>query len=272
MNTDPTIAASGSPHSANAKNASEAGEDRPVVPKIIHQFWDRPDPPSDVAERMQSWRELHPGWAYIQWSDESTESFIGARFGAQAARSFRACVLPTMRADMLRVAAIWVFGGVYADADVLALQPVEPLLDHPATFVTRTLPGKPFVLHLDMMISRPSSALLRAAWKRLLANITKSGGKPLERIRKGELNHPAHLTGPHNFTRAWEALPDADRKHIRLISRDEASRYIEPSRFLSYVKTQGTWKEFKKKHRVVDFDRADRIAAERAGTIDALGE
>lgn len=253
---------------SDGHDEAAAPSGRSFVPKIIHQFWDSIEPPADVAERMASWPRLHPGWAYLRWSDESAESFIDSHFGAEAARLYRACVPATMRADMLRVAALWQIGGVYADADVLAIRSLEPLLTERATYITRILPRKPFILQMHTMISGPGTPLLRGAWKRLQSNINRSGNKPFERIRKKPLNHPSHLTGPDNLTRAWEALPENERP--RLIDSEEAARFVEPTRDLSYVREEGTWKDFKKAQRVVDFERADRLAAGRTAVRPSI--
>ena len=85
-----------------------------MIPKLIHQFWDQPVPPDDVAACIQTWRDHHPGWSHILWNDESAVSFIHSQFGLEAARCFIASTIPSMRSDILRTSALLAFGGAYA--------------------------------------------------------------------------------------------------------------------------------------------------------------
>ena len=52
-----------------------------LIPNIIHFVWvdpscwetptDQPPISSDVLERAQAWKMLHPGWSVIVWTNES---------------------------------------------------------------------------------------------------------------------------------------------------------------------------------------------------------
>ncbi len=97
------------------------------IPAIIHQFWDRPDPPAEALERMQSWPKHHPGWRYIQWNDDAASTFIGDTFGKEAVQCFYAAKLPAMRSDITRIAAGLAMGGVYADVDFECIASLEGL-------------------------------------------------------------------------------------------------------------------------------------------------
>ncbi len=163
-----------------------------IVPKIIHQFWDSADPPPDVAARMRSWPAMHPRWAYIQWNDESAESLIATHHGADAARLFRACVPATMRADLLRVAALSLFGGVYADADSLCLQPFDDLRNSVCTLSFRDFrdrPNKAWLLDMDHMIATPEARILRLPGRS--SSEHKAGGtKGLEQAAQASRQQP----------------------------------------------------------------------------------
>lgn len=38
--------------------------------RIIHQSWKDANVPKDYHAWQQSWRDLHPDWKYILWTDE----------------------------------------------------------------------------------------------------------------------------------------------------------------------------------------------------------
>ena len=78
---------------ANAMIASRQGEAQ-MLPTIIHQYWDRPRPPDDVADRMATWPHRNVGWEHRLWDDASGTAFLEERFGSEAWSEFLACLTP----------------------------------------------------------------------------------------------------------------------------------------------------------------------------------
>lgn len=227
------------------------------IPMLIHQFWDRLTPPDDVAERMVSWQDKHPAWTYLKWNDESMVSFLLSQFGEEAARRYRACVVPAMRSDLVRISALLTFGGVYADADTKCLKAVDPLTDARCTMSYRDRDGMPWMLHNALIVCERDHPLMRAAWKAVMQNVKKAGRKDWRKLRKSRTNDIAAASGPKMFTDVYRALPEQHRNKVRLIEEVEYKSYISPSRNLSYVKAEGSWKERMKRERIVDFGKAD---------------
>lgn len=225
-------------------------------PKIIHQFWDRQDVPEDVGRRIASWRDQHPGWAHILWHDDSTESLIMAHFGAEAARRFRACTIASMRSDVLRMAALLLFGGVYADADIKCLRPIDPLMDARLVVRLQHPADGSFLLHTHFLIAEPRHRLFELAWKEMMARILRSGRKRWPLIRGTPLNDVSTVTGPHMLTAAWLKMTDAKRTEARVIDDEEAARFLKPTSKLDYRAAEGSWKTQMKSQRIVDFERA----------------
>lgn len=243
---------------------------RPVqIPWIIHQYWDTTAPPDDVAERMRSWPQHHPGWAYLRWCDDSAYSTIEAHFGSRAARRFLACTIPAMRADVMRIAALLLFGGVYVDADGLCRQPLMPLLKARCTVQFRAANEElPDALMNNFMIAEPGHPLFRRAWEDIMANLRQSGRKGWRRLRKRPANNVQHVTGPLMLMAAYNNLSDKQRRSVRLVEPAEAARYVHLTAELSYHRS-GSWKASMKAGRIVDFARADRLIAEREAAMKA---
>ena len=59
-------------------NATEAGP--ALIPKIIHQTWKDEHIPPEWQAAQQSCRDLHPGFEYMLWTDESSRAFIADKF------------------------------------------------------------------------------------------------------------------------------------------------------------------------------------------------
>lgn len=93
------------------------------IPRILHRV---------VPERVSEWEEelwagfvaLHPGWEFWTWRDPLDPAdfpvlgplWKDAKNGAQLA-------------DMIRTEILHRHGGVYVDADVRAVRPLDPLLE-----------------------------------------------------------------------------------------------------------------------------------------------
>ena len=97
--------------------SSDEPEGRAVTNPIdLMQFWDRPVPPDDVDELMESWRS-DPQFVHHQFSWESAHDYVADHFDARMTGVFEACAVPAMQADVFRLCWLLVNGGIYIDAD-----------------------------------------------------------------------------------------------------------------------------------------------------------
>ena len=112
---------------------SDFGQDgRIVSPSAImklFQFWDTPEPPAEVKGWMDGFRTLNPGLEYVRFDTDSAAGFIAQHHGPREVAAFRACAVPAMQADYMRLCALDVLGGVYLDADSQCRQPLDGVLD-----------------------------------------------------------------------------------------------------------------------------------------------
>ncbi len=221
------------------------------VPKIIHQFWDREKPPDDVAALIQTWRDHHPAWRHILWSDESAAAFIYNAFGRGAMGCFNACTIPAMRADVLRVAAVLVHGGLYVDADAECLGPLDAFADRQTLYIGTSNPTHSVKVKNGFFIDLPGTVLFRWAWKVILRNIA------------GDLfpGHVSRMTGPIMLTRVWnERLTDEERAPYRLIRGRHLASVITHRPDLRYREEGGHWPDQIGRGPIVDFSRAKALA------------
>ena len=91
--------------------------DRPASkqPRVV-QFWDRPEPPPEVAAQMARWSALC-GPGYRRFDDDSAAALLRSAFGPEAETRFRAAPHPAIRSDYFRLGYLAAEGGVYIDAD-----------------------------------------------------------------------------------------------------------------------------------------------------------
>lgn len=218
-----------------------------MIPHIIHQFWDRPTPPDDVAACIASWRELHPNWTHILWNDESAQTFIHSQFGLRAARCFAAAAISSTRSDLLRVAALNVIGGVYADADTRCLRPVGRLLKGGTECLFETKNTERVFLRMALIISEPRHPLMQRFWEAILDGIENRSSDPVDEI-----------SGPAELNRVWSAAPRSERQRVTILDPRVAKRYFMNERQLAY-RAGSHWMQEQHRVAIIDFDRAGRV-------------
>jgi mannosyltransferase OCH1-like enzyme len=94
-----------------------------AIPRTIHQIWIGPDPlPSDHRRWIDTWRRHHPGWEHRLWTEENLPE---DPIRPEILERLR---VPVERADILRLEILYRYGGLYVDADVECLRPVDEVL------------------------------------------------------------------------------------------------------------------------------------------------
>lgn len=102
---------------------------------ILHQIWynfsnwgEAQSVPTKYDYYRQSWINLNPTLEVRTWDERSSESLLIEHYPTwlEKWRSFEA---PIQRADFFRLVALYHFGGIYADMDTLALNPIPQSKD-----------------------------------------------------------------------------------------------------------------------------------------------
>ncbi len=91
-----------------------------MIPKLLHQIWLGPRP-APLAW-TETWREANPDFTYRLWGDGDLGE-LGLR-NADVYRRYLVEGLYDGAADVARIEILHRFGGVYADADSVALRPL----------------------------------------------------------------------------------------------------------------------------------------------------
>jgi hypothetical protein len=107
-----------------------------LIPKVFHRIWlgGKPMPEPFVAWG-QSWLDLNPGWAMKTWTEETLPTSEHPESVANA------CHL-SQRSNVYRYEILKREGGVYLDADFLALRPLDGLFNRSGAFVVERTPGR----------------------------------------------------------------------------------------------------------------------------------
>jgi hypothetical protein len=109
-----------------------------MIPRIIHQTWKTADIPERYRACQASWREYHPDWTYILWTDADIEAFVIEHF-PRLLDLFQRYPDQIQRVDAARYMILFKYGGVYADLDVCCRRSFESLLAYDV-FLAETEP------------------------------------------------------------------------------------------------------------------------------------
>lgn len=99
-----------------------------MIPKIIHYVWLGDDPlPEDMRKCMDSWKKWMPDYQLMRWDDNAIRD-LDSVFIREALEMKKWA----FASDVVRLYAIYKYGGIYMDTDVMVFRSFDPLLHHKA--------------------------------------------------------------------------------------------------------------------------------------------
>jgi len=125
-----------------------------MIPRVIHQLWIGPNPAP--TKFMDSWKTANPTFEYVYWDNERCASF---KFENQA----KIDAMPEWngKADIIRYEILRKHGGIFIDADTIAMRPLEDeVLDHEVWTCFESEKFRPGLLACGYMGSVPNSKLM----------------------------------------------------------------------------------------------------------------
>lgn len=171
------------------------GRERVVPLKLFASSKD--DPPYPVRAAAAA----NPAYELRFHNDTSAERFVRARCGEDAAKAYACLVPPAYRGDLFRFCALSTEGGVYVDADMVLLRPIEEVasLCSDAT-IGYDWPRRPQEGRKQMKIlaGRPNAPLFKCMVNKIVehARTRFYGSTSLS------------ITGPDLLQRCYEKYPE----------------------------------------------------------------
>lgn len=98
-----------------------------MIPRTFHRLWVGPPMPAHLEQYGETWKQHHPGWQHILWTEETLPPLRNQRLYDNAEK-----IAPNnvgqFRADVARYELLLTHGGVWIDADMQCLQPIDDLI------------------------------------------------------------------------------------------------------------------------------------------------
>ena len=89
-----------------------------MIPNILWQSWKTKELPSLLKKQSNSWLFSNPQLVKRFMNDEECSSFILQHFGREIHTKYLQLPQPINRADLWRLAVVYVHGGYYSDLDI----------------------------------------------------------------------------------------------------------------------------------------------------------
>ena len=105
-----------------------------MIPKIIHYVWFGGDKPAHVENCIASWRKFCPDYEIREWNETNTD--LNSCDFVKEAMTLKQY---SFVSDVIRLAVLLEYGGIYLDTDVKLLKTLDPFLQH-KSFVGKELP------------------------------------------------------------------------------------------------------------------------------------
>jgi len=93
-----------------------------LIPRIIFQTWFEnptlyPNKYPNLSRIVESWKQS--GYEYNFYNDDDAASFIKTHFPNEVLEAYNSIIPGSFKADLFRYCVLFIYGGVYADVDVM---------------------------------------------------------------------------------------------------------------------------------------------------------
>lgn len=100
------------------------------IPDNLILFWhDKASIPLTIAQAVKKTIEINVGSNVIYADDIYMYEFIQATYDKETLMLYKSIKIPASRSDVARLMLLYEYGGVYVDAAMEALRPVESIID-----------------------------------------------------------------------------------------------------------------------------------------------
>ena len=205
------------------------------IPKRICQYWDSRERPEELEAVMQSWRDWRPDYSYTCFDDLSASAFLCRHLPAAVFQAYKRSRDPAQKADLFRLACLYVTGGFYADADDRRLAEIGTIIPADAELVVYQ--EEYGTIGNNFIGAVPGHRVVARA----LALAT-------EAVNRGDSDIVWLTTGPGLVTRAFaQSFSESAQRpaeflsRIVMLERHELRRIVAPHIPLPYKRSPKHW-------------------------------
>lgn len=217
----------------DVRNADAAAS--AAIPPVLMQFWHEGEPPDDLEPYLASWQALNPDLSYCLLDDTAAQDFLQTHCEPVVLEAYRRANEPTKRADLIRLAWLFIHGGFYADADDVCLRPIREFVPAGIRFATSQESYGTLLNNFIGVVPRHPV-------------IAKALDAAVEATNRGDADRLWLSTGPALLTRAfaarWASSIEAGDQLLAtslVMTRRELAQYITAHCQAGYKRNPRHW-------------------------------
>ena len=200
------------------------------IPKIIHQTWKNEILPDHYSRLAETWKQHHPEWEYMLWTDEMNLEFVKLYY-PEFLDIYTGYLKPIQRVDAARYLILYKVGGLFIDLDYECFRSIEPLLENAESVIARepdehaVLHNQQLILSNALMAARPQAGFMRRIYDELLLPVS---------VPDDENDAVLASTGPFMLTKVYlenyyetQIVKVLEAADVCPLTKFEADRFLE---------------------------------------------
>lgn len=164
--------------------------------------------PEYISISIDTWRYKNTEWSYNYLNDDDVDDFILDNFGSDWSNLInQKCLVPVMKADVWRLMALYVNGGIYADVDTACTDPIDNWI--------KDYSESNFICGYEGDFVIASHCFLSTREHPALENVLKNIYQSL-RHKDIKIDQVYEMTGPNIFTRSiLDTVPLDEKRNLK---------------------------------------------------------
>lgn len=206
------------------------------VPKIIHQLWigEKPAP----INAMNSIKNMNPDFVYMFWNEKMIEDKLTIPPRYQRKIENHSAIWG--KADMYRFLILEQFGGVFVDADMVSIEPLDDFLLNKGFFCWENEISRPNLCATSLQAYPPHHIIPRSAIDWIMNNNVYDTKTP-----------SWELVGPGLLTRVYHSLSDKSVVNVfpsyyGLPDHHSGTKYMGHGKVYMSHEWGSTWNNYQK--------------------------
>lgn len=204
--------------------------------------------PLNVRDGVESWAKVNADYKCRLWNGEQSLDFLHSHFSAQIVELFAKSTIPAFKSDLIRYALLYVYGGIYVDADTKAQSPLTPTFPRRArlilTYADRADAGLATIVKNDFIAARSGNQVFLEMLDRIYANC--------EAAQNSSKSYNIHsLSGPSLLKSVVKDGLGGDIGAILALPRLDAKAYFAGLK-VNYDEIGGHWSIVQRSQRLFE--------------------
>lgn len=192
-------------------NISKYANDNPIIPHIIHQYWDDYDAvPQVYINYIKTVIEHHPNWEYWFLTNADVDCYFKTKH-PEFEKVYQNYSSPIAKADVMRYFILYDYGGIYLDLDMEVLKPLDIWTYISPCILSHETYEHSFIIHKTKAPNVINAAMASKPGHPLFHTFQKH----LEHYHKVQRNNLLFETGPFFMNNIYHLFLNTSKRTVK---------------------------------------------------------